>query len=143
MSENEDKKFYRYEVNPPYSLGAVACNAPPIECDEYIGIKKTACGWWIQFAPYVGQSWAKKHWVSDTARKRFAYPTKRQAFESLVARKRRREEHLRRELDRAEMDNRVISEWIQNNPEDCPSMQPIKDFPTAQRSATQWPESQE
>jgi hypothetical protein len=65
-------------------------------------IKETPYGWWIGHSPDecvpVGPG---KWWVSKTARKRFAYPTKKEALENFMARKRRQIAILNYKLERA------------------------------------------
>ena len=64
--------FYRYE-NP----------GDRIHLYEYPFLKETPKGYWI------GVFFEGEKWVSKTARKRFAYPTKELALESFKARKNR------------------------------------------------------
>jgi hypothetical protein len=45
--------------------------------------KTTPCGFWI------GLGWEKKRFVLSSGRKRFAYPTREEALESFIARKKR------------------------------------------------------
>jgi len=70
--------FYRYEVNfyeggESYSL------------KEFIMLKETSNGYWIaeRGNSYISQ---KEVWVSKNGKKRFAYPTKRQAIISFIKR---------------------------------------------------------
>ena len=52
--------------------------------EEYVPVKETPKGWWIDYWGDKGQA---RKWVSKTGKKRFAYPTKELALESFVARK--------------------------------------------------------
>lgn len=61
-------KLYRYERDD--QNGKVFVNL-----FEYEVIKETPKGYWIQFAPYD-----KKHWVSKTSKKKFAYLDKETAW---------------------------------------------------------------
>ena len=59
-------------------------------------VKETQCGYWIEI------ELGKNKWVSKTSVKRFAYPTKREALNSFIARKKRQTELLRYQLKDAE-----------------------------------------
>ena len=71
--------FYRYVDGEEYEV-----------CLKiYVLTKETPAGHWIQSASCIGtQSDLKRRWVSKTSLKRFAYPTKKQALESYMYRKR-------------------------------------------------------
>lgn len=71
--------FYRYEHNRVDDSRVI------IYFLEFILIKETKKGYWIKTRS-ISQP---KKWVSKTAKKRFAYPTKKEALESFEARKRR------------------------------------------------------
>lgn len=76
---------------------------------RYIILRETPCGWWIakEFLNIVYRGDVPKEcqrWVSKTGRKRFAYPTKTEAWESYMARKQWRVWHLERQLRTAEDD---------------------------------------
>jgi hypothetical protein len=80
-------KFYRYDES-------VFDERPKIIESTFSLVKETPCGYWIK---KDNENWrelfstfsSKQRWVSKTARKRFAYPTKEQALLSFIARKRR------------------------------------------------------
>jgi hypothetical protein len=63
-------------------------------------IKETPGGYWIK----VLGARNNKKWVSKYARKRFAYPTEKEAFTSYRARKRRQIEILEARLEQAKED---------------------------------------
>ncbi len=76
-------KFYRYQDN-------FLQTSPRVDLLEYVLIKETLKGYWIKrdfekYAFYGG----KTRWVSKTARKRFAYPSKEEALENYLSRKKR------------------------------------------------------
>jgi hypothetical protein len=75
-------EFYRY-TDVSYE------NGPKIELSTFKMIKETPCGWWI--LQHWDSEWyvpnENKRWVSKTARKRYAYPTKKEAMTSFEARK--------------------------------------------------------
>jgi len=84
--------FYRYD-QIEYEDG------PALRESTFSLIKETPCGWWI-FQAYPFNN-PKKRWVSKTARKRFAYPTRKEALVNFIARKRRQISMLNYQLDRA------------------------------------------
>ena len=73
-------KFYRYE-EWCYSSSAWDRDVKILEL-SYNAIKKTPKGYWLDVD-------GDEKWVSDSARKRFAYPTKEEAFQSFIYRKKR------------------------------------------------------
>jgi len=73
-------KFFRYTSrNCSYNYNAVI-----IEDEVFYLEKETPCGYWI----VDGFSTFRK-WVSKTTRKRYAYPTREEALNSLYYRKKR------------------------------------------------------
>lgn len=54
-----------------------------VDCIAYEIISTTPCGYWI-YCPWCNNN---KKWVSNNARKRFAYPTEIEAYVSFNARK--------------------------------------------------------
>lgn len=68
------EKLYRYH-------DFATTNGVGVQESEFPVTKETPCGYWIDW-------WGTKKWVSKTARKRFAYPTKEEAETSFIARKR-------------------------------------------------------
>lgn len=87
--------FYRYEdiqyEDGPYLLEY-----------QFSMIKETPCGWWIGNRMGHYGILNKPKWVSKTARKRFAYPTKEDALNNFIARKQRQISIFKYRLDRAE-----------------------------------------
>lgn len=68
-------------------------------------VKRTARGAWIcwPWAYGIGQFDRRTmHWVSDTARRRFAYPTVELALDSYKQRKRWQIQHARNSIEKAE-----------------------------------------
>lgn len=61
-----------------------------LKLSEFPVVSHTPKGVWLSwgFIDENGQ-YTKDRWVSNTSRKKFAYPTKEQALESFIARKRR------------------------------------------------------
>lgn len=70
---------------------------PRIECTEYELVSETPCGYWIR------QRYGNKFWVSKTARKRYAYPTKQEALANYIARTKRYIQILSSRLDSAKV----------------------------------------
>ena len=81
-------KFYRYVDVDIYGIGIV------IEIRDYNLIRTTEKGYWIK-------RHGKERWVSKNSKKRFAYPSKEQALENYVARKKRQIIILETQLNRA------------------------------------------
>jgi hypothetical protein len=63
-----------------------------IHLREYPVLRVTRTGGWIR------RGWNTERFVGATGRKRFAYPTKEEAWISFLIRKRRRVEHLESQL---------------------------------------------
>ena len=74
-------KFYRYQEIVYHDIGV------KVEKKEFILIKETPKGYWITYTWDKKQEY--KRWVSSSARKRFAYPTKEEAMIAFIARKKR------------------------------------------------------
>lgn len=69
-----------------------------IKVEMYTVDRETPKGYWVRL-PYVYKG---EKWVSNYAKKRFAYPTKREALVSFIARKRRQLLILKYQLEKAE-----------------------------------------
>lgn len=82
-------KFYRYNDTLCANVGV------RIYLYEFNMIQETPKGYWI------GYYNKKEKWVSKTAKKRYAYPTKEEALASFKARKERQIEILEHQLNRA------------------------------------------
>lgn len=83
-------KLYRYEdVNFTYRI--------TIKERKFEVLKETLCGYWIEKWPG-----ARKHkrWVSSTAKKRYAYPTRKEAMINFKARKYRQKQLVEGQLKR-------------------------------------------
>jgi len=76
-------KFYRYVwVNYGEAYSDIV-----LQLCEYNLYKETPMGYWIG---YLGKLHCDGRWVSKTARKRFAYPTKEEAMVNFIKRTERR-----------------------------------------------------
>ena len=95
-------KFYRYQdqlICWDYNL-----NIPEVRIREitFNLIKETPKGYWIvENCLHLVAIEELTHWVSKTAKKRYAYPTKKEAMENLKARKERQITILEKQLARA------------------------------------------
>ena len=75
--------------------------------EEYRVVKRTPKGCWCADSFYCN---AKKHFVLDGAKKRFAYPTKEEAKVSFLARKRRQLGILRAQIEDVEAAVKALNE---------------------------------
>lgn len=89
--ENNISKFYRYNGINFYE------GRSKVDLDIFFLIKETPKGYWI------GNDWLEKKWVSGKTRKRFAYPTKKEALNSFIARKKRQIKILDSQLHNAKI----------------------------------------
>ena len=69
---------------------------------EYRVIRLTKCGFWIAAHSSFWLAGDRERWVSNTSRKRFAFPTKEEALEGLMRRRQRQAAILGARLDGAE-----------------------------------------
>lgn len=96
-------EFYRYEKgNIKYPLGYRELNGIPLlsvdlKLIKFVLIKETPKGYWIS-NNITGLRLPSK-WVSKTGKKRYAYPTKREALESRIAISKRRLRFLKIDLE--------------------------------------------
>lgn len=75
--------FYRYKI-----VFYGERNEPKIELDKWKLFKETRAGFWIVPEILPLERWKK--WIPKKSKKRFAYPTKEEAFTNLKARTYRR-----------------------------------------------------
>lgn len=90
-------KFYRFQAVQYAQLdsntGEYASSPfpnPQLELNEYNLLKETPCGYWIGYGSLSSGKYNWKKWVSKTTRKRFAYPTKKEALINYIKRTERR-----------------------------------------------------
>jgi hypothetical protein len=83
-----------------------------LSCFEYRVIKHTPKGVWLQ-QPYC----PKNKFVLKNAKKRFAYPTKREALISYIARQKRRLSILRSQIEDSKMGLHVADRMLLEMPE--------------------------
>ena len=102
-------KFYRYEahvfaeldtfgdfVSPKYPI-------PKIVLYEYNLHKETPKGYWIGYGhPDNGYIRGVSRWVSKSSKRRYAYPTKKEALINFIKRTERRVRILKAGLDQSE-----------------------------------------
>jgi hypothetical protein len=106
-------KFYRYRYTAT-AIGSFDYDSEyfndygyddvKLELEEFLLVRETPKGYWI--APIwfggFGHYPDEERWVSKTARKRHAYPTKKEALESFLARKTKQAKILKRQLTNVE-----------------------------------------
>ena len=99
-------KFYRYEAveYAEHDYDGELCSPifpnPKVELKDFHLIKETTKGYWIGYLNTYGirlGSWQK--WVSKTSKKRFAYPTKKEALVNYIKRTEKRLKILERQID--------------------------------------------
>lgn len=96
--------FYRYEIQQSAVLGADGDFTSPlfpnveVVLKEYILIRTTLKGYWIS-SPVFKYNKNFHIWVSASAVKRFAYPTKQSALNNFVLRTQKRVKILSNQLD--------------------------------------------
>ena len=90
-------KFYRYQgvqyATLSYDGDFVSSSIPnpKLELYEYDLFKETLKGYWIGYGSIVpGNLRSEAIWVSKTAKKRFAYPSKQEALIGFIKRTERR-----------------------------------------------------
>lgn len=104
LCNHEGTKLYRYEV-VRYSvvidaeMDMFGTSRAYLKLREFSITARTPKGVWIGFNR--GDKWK---WVSNTSRKRYAYPTKVEASEAYKQRKRAFVRHAKAQLKRAEED---------------------------------------
>jgi hypothetical protein len=103
-----DMNLYRYESR-------VTANGQMIYCDEFRVDRETPKGYWIE---------DETRWVSSYAKRRFAYPTRKEAWESFIARKNRQVKILQSQLNRAKA--LLDATEIHDVPEKCVEVSGIK-----------------
>lgn len=89
--------FYRYDARS-YSTGCDddgygGSTYHVLDCHEYELVRETPKGYWIKV-------FMQEHWISKTARKRYAYPTKEEALEGFIQRKKSAAGHAMSRLGR-------------------------------------------
>lgn len=105
MENSTPNKFYRYETVQYASLGMDGdfeipkIPNPKVELRTYNLLKETPKGYWIGYESLeIGSLRSKGIWVSKTSRKRFAYPTKKEALDNFIKRNEKRIEILKRQI---------------------------------------------
>lgn len=109
-------KFYRYTASK-----AILSSDLHVYHLSYYMIKETPCGYWISdqvAGKHVDEDMKNpyfwKKWVSKTAKKRYAYPTKEEALESFLARKYRQAALARNTVEYAEEAIRKAEQIIED-----------------------------
>jgi hypothetical protein len=110
--------LYRYDSG---------CTADEVVLRRYVVEKETPAGRWVVEDWAAGVSGPgsaiydnSRRWVSKTARKRYCYPTKEEAWESYRIRKQWRVKHLKRQLELALEERDAAEEWAGRYPSNPP-----------------------
>lgn len=88
-------KFYRLNSHLGYA------NCVNFFMDEFNLVKETKCGYWIDH-------YDKKKWIGKWSKKRFAYPTQREAINGFKYRKKKQIEILTNQLILARLSLQLI-----------------------------------
>ena len=106
-------KFYRYEARVYAEIDcdgefcSPAIRIPKLELHEYDLLKETPKGYWIGYGGFGFSSLCWKKWVSKTAKKRYAYPSKEEAMTNYIKRTERRIKILKSQLEECKHGLRV------------------------------------
>jgi len=99
-------QFYRYEWTQYASLDFDGDYVNPIfpnpvitESTFYM-VKETPKGWWISSRKYHNKT--NDRWISKTSKRRYAYPTKKEAMNNFILRTKRRIKILQWTIDSCE-----------------------------------------
>lgn len=109
--QSEPKKFYRIEEEwracysvTEWSESMFDIARLDLVIKTFYEIKKTPKGSWIREITLPGALYQPpSRWVSDTAKKRYAYPSKKQAWKSFVAKRQSQIRILEGQLERAQI----------------------------------------
>lgn len=85
-------KFYRYDID--YGEREIY-----VVCRRFKLLRETPKGYWITIDSTYFYSWKK--WISKDSRKRYAYPTKEEALNSFIIRKKKQIKHCERDMRNA------------------------------------------
>jgi hypothetical protein len=104
-----DMKFYRYEAivyaehDYDGELVSPRIRIPKIELRTYNLHKETPKGYWIGYGHYAPDMLrGNSTWVSKTAKKRYAYPSKQEALTNYIKRTEKRIGILKSQLQECE-----------------------------------------
>lgn len=121
--------FYRYYLRP----GEFGYPDPTIVERRFVLVRETPKGYWIDdervFQASQADRWGlnqlvmadpwdsllKPKWVSKTSRKRFAYPAKEEALNSLLIRLRKRVEYANAELSKCRPGIDIVQKMLRND----------------------------
>lgn len=101
-------KFYRYETiqyaNMDSETESISSRIPDIKIilHEFNLFRETPKGYWIGYG-YPDGLHDKGRWVSKTTKKRYAYPTKKEALNNFIKRTEKRVKILNAQLNACEI----------------------------------------
>jgi hypothetical protein len=99
-----DINFYRYYWREHASIGMFGEAVKPTHANPhlylstYVVYKETPKGYWIKLKGFSNFD-SKGKWIPKEAKKRFAYPTKKEALNAFVSRTKSRVKILNRTID--------------------------------------------
>lgn len=102
-------EFYRYVLvqyasihdDGEYGSQRILNPNPSLILHTYSLHKETPKGYWIGYGhPFNGYQGEYSRWVSKTARKRYAYPTKEEALHNFIKRTESRIKYFQNDLDK-------------------------------------------
>ena len=112
IPQETDMQFYRYEAvvyasmssdDGDYGYSSAFRNLPKLVLHTYNLHKETPKGYWIGYGYYAPDMLrGNSRWVSKTAKKRYAYPTKEEALNNYIKRTEKRIRILKANLDDCE-----------------------------------------
>jgi len=115
----EKKEFYRYDSVEYAEIGyndeyqRPSFPNPKLVLRTYNLYKETPKGYWIGYGYYQPEKLRSQGiWVSKTARKRYAYPTKEEALNNFIKRNEKRIKILTRQLDVCEINVRIANQEL-------------------------------
>lgn len=108
-----DIKFFRYERYLGIIDDEITVGFQNINCIELNLFKETEKGYWIGYG-YFDKLHNRGMWVSKTAKKRYAYPTKKEALINFIKRNEYRHKILNSQLSICKQNIIIANEMINN-----------------------------
>lgn len=95
---SDQKLFYRFYTASDWVGDSDNVFSASVFLDVFIAIKETPKGYWIKKYGEHKYPWTKKRFVLKKSKRRYAYPTKEEAWNSYRIRAQKRIWYLRRQL---------------------------------------------
>lgn len=112
MSYTLGQRLYRANVDAHWWDEPLSRRVTGVRYTSYTVVDVTPKGGWViegRWGTDAPPTWNKRRFVLFDARKKWAYPTKKEALESLRIRTMRRVEHLERQLKEAKQNEAFIA----------------------------------